>query len=153
MAQRRYVVELLQGKGEVLYGFPTDAYRVNGEVLKYAKASTSRRCFTGKDVILKVEKYPDQNQTEVKFWLQASKNDRRKLATLLAWADDYSWVLQRRYEFGGPNHDRKWDALNKWARKVGIFDLSLTYSGQPRNWGVRKTDKKAVVFDYGCVQF
>lgn len=158
MAQRKYAVEVTLHL-HPLHSF--HSYKVNGKRLRRsANLDSCRRIFIGKDVILKEGSAGQarwsgthQNQREVEFYQTASPEVRRRLAKLLAWAPDFTWVLQRRYRLKrGKVTKAQAQDMDAWVKAHGIGDVYSMAGRCPENWGVIKGCNRKIVFDYGMAR-
>ncbi len=70
-----------------------------------------RMTFTGgsvvageKSVVIKISRSDGmmQNRDEIEIWQQLDDSAREHVAPIITWADDYSWIIQRRASQGAP---------------------------------------------------
>lgn len=102
-----------------------------------------------KDYVLKEERidpgWPSANEREVKNWLRAPDDIRGHLAPIVAWADDYSWLVMVKvdkiaWQLGRNEYMMASRQLEPvWSR------LELEDEHQS-NWGL--LGEKPVIIDY-----
>lgn len=139
-------------------------YYVNGQrMARHAGKDSSRYIFATKDLILKEGDHclcdggeecdasgRLQNMREVVFWQKATAYERRWLVRPLAWADDFTWLLQRRHSFANRRVTAYEQArVESFTEKRGINDVWVI-RGRAINFGIDRVTGRILIYDYGC---